>query len=118
MDEDAPDEVLLEALVLHVSLWYGRALPLQALHYLAVEVTHVNELHDNAERLRLLVDECFLVADDVGVVDRSKDAHLIDGVLLLLIRQVLQRHHLESVELPVGYSLHFEHLAVGAVAKI
>ena len=118
MDEYAPNEVLLQAFVLHVGLRYGRPLPLQALHDLPVQVAHVDQLHDDAERLRLLVNECLLVADDVVVVYGCQNAHLIDRVFLLFVGEVLESDHLQGVQLAVGDSFHLEDLAVGAVAKI
>jgi len=68
LDEDAPDELFFEALVLLVGLGNRRALPLEALHDLAVEVAHVHELHDDAEGLRLLINESFFVTNNIIVI--------------------------------------------------
>ena len=118
LDKDAPNKVFFEAFILHIRLRYRRPLPLQTLHDLPIKVTHVYQFHDDAERFGLLVDEGFLVADDVCVVDGGEDADFVDGVLLLLIGQIFQGDHFECVELPIGDALHFEHFAVGAVAEV
>lgn len=44
---------------------------------LALEVTSACKLHDYAELLRGLIEECFFIASYVLVVNRGKDSHFV-----------------------------------------
>ena len=50
LDEDPPDELLLETFVLQLGLRNRRALPFEILEDLAVEIAHVDQLHHDAQR--------------------------------------------------------------------
>lgn len=58
LNENLPNLTLLDVSLL-----------LFVLHDLLENVAIVGQLHDYAERLRLLIDERFLVLDDVWVID-------------------------------------------------
>ena len=55
---------------------------------------------------RVGLDEGMLIADDVGGVEGGEDADLVEGVLLLLVREIVHLHFLEGVDLGVGDALH------------
>ena len=72
------------------------------------QVSIVSVLHDDAELLvkgkyflpeggRRLVNEGFLVGDDVSVVDGCENPHFVQSVFFLLIRQLLHPYFLQCV---------------------
>lgn len=89
LNEHLPYEFFRQTLVLLVWLRHLHTLSLEQLRYLVVEVTHVHQLHYDAQGLLLSVHESFFVTDYVGVVDGGQDAHLVDGVLSLFLGQLL-----------------------------
>ena len=52
------------------------------------------------------------------MLDRCKNSNLVDGILLLFVRQVLQVDPLQGVLLTVGDPFDLVHLAVGSVAQV
>ena len=68
---------------------------------LAHQVASLGILHDDAQRARAVLEESFLVSDDVrvtinlgveAVLDRREDACLVDRVFLLFLRQLPHFH--------------------------
>lgn len=58
LDQSGPDFVLTElGLIFFV------------FHDAIIKITCVSEVHDNAERAGQVIEERFLVADDIGVLD-------------------------------------------------
>lgn len=47
--------------------------------------------------------------------DRGQDPHFVNSVLSLLLRQIIQPHLLQSIDLPISYPLDSIDLAVGTV---
>lgn len=90
LDEDPPDVVFGEEFCL-----------LLLFDDLLVEVSIVGVVHHDAETVGGRVDEGLLVPDNVGVLDRGQDAHLVECVVLLLLAQVLQLHLLQRILLPI-----------------
>lgn len=72
MDDRTPDFRLFE-----VSLGFDMVVDLFE------NVTGFSDLHDNAQSLRGVVEERLFVVDDVGVGNRCKDSHFVEGILLL-----------------------------------
>jgi len=67
---------------------------------------------------RVGLDEGLLVADDVRALDGGEDADLVEGVLLLLLRQVRHLHLLQGVGLGVGDALHLVDRGIGALPQL
>jgi hypothetical protein len=62
-----------------------------------------------------LVDEGLFVGNDVGVVNAGQDAHLIEGVLFLLVTEVQHLNFLKGVNAVVLGPAHFVNGGVGSV---
>ncbi len=58
------------------------------------------------ERLARVREKSLLVCDDVGVFDGGQNAHLIEGVLLLLLAQVDKLDLLKRVLLVISQPPH------------
>lgn len=65
---------------------------------------------------RVGLDEGVLVSDDVRGVERGENAYLVEGVFLLLIRQVIHLYLLQCVDLRVYDPLHLVNARVSALA--
>lgn len=61
LDERVPDLILSELSCL-----------LFVILYLVVDITTLSELHDNTKRARSLIEECFLICDDIFVAGKVK----------------------------------------------
>ena len=61
------------------------------------QVAPVSELHHDAERLCRLLEECLLVRNDVGVLDRGQDADLIESSLFLALGELSELDFLHCV---------------------
>ena len=64
-----------------------------------------------------MVDECFFVTYDVFMVDWSENSHLIYGIFLFFIGQILQYNHFQSIKLPIGQTFYFINFAIGTITK-
>ena len=100
LDQVAPDE-----------LFGDECFFLLALGDLLVEVSPGQELHHDAERVVVFVDESFFVTDDRGVVDRSENPNLVECVLFFFVLELRDLHFLQRVDQPVGPPDHFVHHA-------
>ena len=64
------------------------------LYYFLVEVTIVRELHNNATLWKILpkgirFNECMFVSHDVRAFHGGQDTHLVQGILLFLLGQIV-----------------------------
>jgi hypothetical protein len=60
-------------------------------------------------------NEGLLVRNDILVLDRGQDPHLIYSVFLLLLREVPKAHFLQGVDLVVRDPLDLVHLTISAI---
>ena len=58
------------------------------LHHFVVEVAPVSELHHYAQTTGVFVKERLLVRNNVGVLNRGQDSHLIKRIEALFYRQL------------------------------
>mmetsp|Transcript_31718 Transcript_31718/g.89123 ORF Transcript_31718/g.89123 Transcript_31718/m.89123 type:complete len:327 (-) Transcript_31718:2-982(-) len=80
-----------------------------------VEVTTVGEVHDDGEYL--VLGEAFAVAHDVGVLQRRKHPHFIDGIPPLLAVHRAHVDGLHDIELALRI-LHKDRLAIASLANV
>ena len=102
LDEHAPDFILRK-----------RALVFLVLHYLLVEITIVGEFHYDAKGVIVLVDEDFLIGDNIGILDARQDAYFVDSVRPLFLRQEIEAHLLEGIVFAIGLPFHMVNTRVG-----
>ena len=105
-EEDEPDICLVE-----------EGLLLLVDYDLLEQVAAVRVLHHDAERVGVVVDEALAVGDHEGASDRSQNAHLAQGVLLLFVGQVLEANLLEGVDIAVALADDLVDVRVGTLAQ-
>ena len=76
------------------------------LHDLLVQISVVTVLHHDAHRVVVLVNEDFLVLDDIFVAHPRQDSDLVDGISALFLSQVVDPDFLQGVVLLIGLSIH------------
>jgi len=99
LDENVPDLLLSEV---------GICLLVGVDHL--EQVTTVCVLHDDAERVAGVLEEGFLVANHIWVLDRGQNSNFIESVFLFLGRKFAQFDFLHGVDFAVRFPLHFENL--------
>ena len=67
---------------------------------------------------RIGFDEGLLVSNNIRVFDGGQDPHLIEGILLLLFREVDHLHLLQGVYLRVRYPLDLIYARVGPLSQL
>lgn len=93
-------------------------LPFDALADFAHQIAPGGEVLHDAQALRDLAEERFFVPDDVRVVNAGEYPHLIDGVGLFLVAQIVHLHLLERIHLVVRFSGHAVDGAERALPKL
>jgi hypothetical protein len=107
LDEHVPNLLLLDV-----------GLSLLVVDDLLVQIAIVCELHHEAECATALVYKCLFITDNIRFVDRSQNAHLVEGVFALLLREFGHRDLLQRVYVLVGDPLDFVDAGVGAVPEL
>ena len=80
------------------------------------KVASICVFHNYAERVRLILEECLLVADYIRVIDRRQNADLIESILFLFGRQFAHFYLFHSVDEVVRLSTNSENLAERSLA--
>ena len=107
LDENLPNLTLLNV-----------GLNLFMVAYLLENVTVVGQLHHNAKLFIFIIYESLLVLNDIRMPDRGKYADLINGILTLLLAQVVQLDLLHRILNAILQSLDLVHLRVSPVANL
>ena len=115
LDDDLPYMLLLHERFILLTL--ANALEdiavVGILHYDAERAKERNQInvfvnlsrHHLPERARVRIKEGLPVGSHEGVLDRCQDAHLVQGVFLLSVRQVLDLDLFESIDSAILHSL-------------
>lgn len=80
------------------------------------KVTAISILHDQAKTVSRVFKEGLLVANDVWMVDRGQNTHLIQSILLLFGREFAHFDFFHCVDGPIGLTFDAVHLAKGTLA--
>ena len=107
LDEHVPNLLLLDV-----------GLSLLVVDDLLVQIAIICELHHEAECATALVYKCLFITDNIRFVNRSQNAHLVEGVLALFLREFGHRDLLQRVNVLVSNPFYFVDAGVGAVPEL
>lgn len=83
----------------------------------AYSIIMLSWCHLLLETVRRLVYECFLVTNDVPMVNARQYSDFVKGVLFLLVRKVAQLDLLQCVLNAISQPLDFEDTRIGSFAQ-
>lgn len=94
-----------------------QSLLLLVLHNFLEQIPIIRILHHNAQRLRRLINEAFLIADDIGIFNRCQYSDFVNRIFFLLRRQILHPDLFQRVNVLIRFSDHLVHVRVGPFPK-
>lgn len=88
------------------------------LDYLLIEVTVVGVLHDDAQRLVLLLHEHILVGYDIWMFDTGQDSDFVNSIRTLLLGQNVYPDLLQGVVETISMAADMVDARVGTRAEL
>ena len=76
-----------------------------------LEIAAIRKLHNYAQAASCLLEKRLFIASHIGMLHRCQNAHLVDGVLLFLLRELGQPHLLQCVYALIRLPEHLVDLA-------
>jgi hypothetical protein len=67
------------------------------------------------QRLGCIIDEGFLVGDDIGMSNRGEYSDFIESVFFLFIRELEHADLLQSIVFTVSYTSHMVNATIGSL---
>ena len=84
---------------------FDKGLEALGLSDLCIKITSISALHNNVKTHCVIIEKCFLVADDIFMINARQNSNLIQCILLLFLTELCKFDLFHCVDLTVRFPL-------------